>query len=208
MMVCRAGRECKVGSDGEAVCTCVASCPDHFVPVCGSNNQSYDNFCLMHRDACLTGVHISLKKKGYCSNKSIKKKSNKSEKPKEETHFEPGESNSYFVSFRSENIRKFVCFFVLVFFFSLFQFDLENEVVCFQWERDALRRQIINYFRHHTSDQSWYRPGLKSFEKQFARFFMCDTTKDNFVDANELAACVTDVPFALRTTAATNELVK
>lgn len=90
MMVCRAGRECKLGSDGEAACTCVASCPDHFVPVCGSNNQSYDNFCLMHRDACLTGVHISLKKKGYCSNKSIKKKSNKSDKVKEETHFEPG----------------------------------------------------------------------------------------------------------------------
>ena len=90
MMVCRAGRECKVGADGEAACTCIASCPDHFVPVCGSNNQSYDNFCLMHRDACLTGVHISLKKKGYCSNKSIKKKSKKSEKTKEETHFEPG----------------------------------------------------------------------------------------------------------------------
>ncbi|XP_032787033.1 follistatin-related protein 1 [Daphnia magna] len=170
MMVCRAGRECKVGADGEAACACLASCPDHFVPVCGSNNQSYDNFCLMHRDACLTGVHISLKKKGYCSNKSIKKKSSKKDNIKEENHFEP--------------------------------------VVCFQWERDALRRQIINYFRHHTADQSWYRPDLKSYEKQFARFFMCDTTKDNFVDANELAACVTEVPFALRTTTATNELVK
>ena len=86
--------------------------------------------------------------------------------------------------------------------------DLRIQVVCFQWERDALRSQIITYFRHHTADQSWYRPGLKSYEKQFARFFMCDTTKDNFVDANELAACVTEVPFALRTTTATNELVK
>lgn len=93
MMVCRAGRECKVGADGEAACACLASCPDHFVPVCGSNNQSYDNFCLMHRDACLTGVHISLKKKGYCSNKSIKKKSSKKDNIKEENHFEPGESN-------------------------------------------------------------------------------------------------------------------
>lgn len=169
MMVCRAGRECKVGADGEARCTCVASCPDHFVPVCGSNNQSYDNFCLMHRDACLTGTHISLKKKGYCSNKSIKKKP-KADKPRDDSFFEP--------------------------------------VVCFQWERDALRRQIINYFRQHTSDQSWYRSDLKKYEKLFARFYMCDTSKDNYVDANELAACVADVPFALRSTAANNELVK
>lgn len=89
-MVCRAGRECKVGEDGEARCTCVASCPDHFVPVCGSNNQSYDNFCLMHRDACLTGTHISLKKKGYCSNKSIKKKKKVKADKKEDAVFEPG----------------------------------------------------------------------------------------------------------------------
>lgn len=197
MMVCRAGRECKVGADGEAACTCLATCPDHFVPVCGSNNQSYDNFCLMHRDACLTGVHISLKKKGYCSNKSIKKKSSKKDKLKDENHFEPGKFYSIFILFVMDKI--FNCCAVLL---------GGNPVVCFQWERDALRRQIINYFRHHTADQSWYRPDLKSYEKQFARFFMCDTTKDNFVDANELAACVTEVPFALRTTAATNELVK
>ena len=107
-MVCRAGRECKVGADGEAACTCIESCPDHFVPVCGSNNQSYDNFCLMHRDACLTGVHISLKKKGYCSNKSLKKKS-KTEKQKEETHFEPGK----LISLYSSTSKNMCCIIVL-----------------------------------------------------------------------------------------------
>jgi len=95
MIVCRAGRECRVNTNGEAACRCVANCPDHFVPVCGSNNVSYDNFCLMHRDACLTGVHISLKKKGYCSNKPAKKKKTKSNKTetlatKEDALFEPG----------------------------------------------------------------------------------------------------------------------
>ena len=97
MMVCRAGRECRVDvNNGEAACRCVASCPDHFVPVCGSNNQSYDNFCLMHRDACLTGIHISLKKKGYCSNKPAKKKKTKSKAEslatQEDALFEPGPS--------------------------------------------------------------------------------------------------------------------
>lgn len=106
MMVCRAGRECKVGADGEAACACLATCPDHFVPVCGSNNQSYDNFCLMHRDACLTGVHISLKKKGYCSNKSIKKKSSKKDKLKDENHFEPGKFYSIFILFVMDKIFK------------------------------------------------------------------------------------------------------
>lgn len=175
MIVCRAGRECRVNMNGEAACRCVANCPDHFVPVCGSNNVSYDNFCLMHRDACLTGVHISLQKKGYCSNKPAKKKKTKSNKTetlatKEDALFEP--------------------------------------VVCFQWERDALRRQIITHFHQHTTDQSWYRPGLKSIEKRFARFFTCDTSKDDYLDANELATCVADVPFAMRTTEANNELVK
>ena len=106
MMVCRAGRECKVGADGEAACACLATCPDHFVPVCGSNNQSYDNFCLMHRDACLTGVHISLKKKGYCSNKSIKKKSSKKDKVKDENHFEPGKIST---RFHFESCTTFKC---------------------------------------------------------------------------------------------------
>jgi hypothetical protein len=35
-------------------------CPDNFVPVCGSNGKSYESYCLMQRDACLTGTHISL----------------------------------------------------------------------------------------------------------------------------------------------------
>lgn len=164
MMVCRAGRECRIDGNGEATCACIESCPDNFVPVCGSNGKSYDNYCLMHRDACLTGTHISLRHKGYCT------KSKKSKKAKDSTVFEP--------------------------------------VVCFQWERDALRRQMLSYFRQHTIDQSWYRPGLRYSEKVWARFYVCDTSKDNFLDANELLACLKDVPFSLRTTATNNDLVK
>lgn len=81
-------------------------------------------------------------------------------------------------------------------------------MVCFQWERDALRKQIIAHFRHHVVDQSWYRPGLKHAEKLWARFYTCDTSKDDYLDANELSTCVSDVSFHLRTTDANNELVK
>ena len=85
-----------------------------------------------------------------------------------------------------------------------------TSVVCFQWERDALRRQILSHFRQHTIDGSWYsKPGgYNKHEKLRARFNKCDTSDDTFVDANELAACVADVPFALRTTQTSNKLVK
>lgn len=62
---CRAGRECIV-SGGVAQCLCVTSCPDHDKPVCGSDGQSYDNFCLLHQKACLSGNPISVDYKGYC----------------------------------------------------------------------------------------------------------------------------------------------
>ena len=85
-----------------------------------------------------------------------------------------------------------------------------TSVVCFQWERDALRRQILSHFRQHTIDGSWYsRPGgHNKHSKLRAQFNKCDTSDDAFVDANEFAACVTDVPFALRTTQASNKLVQ
>ena len=81
-------------------------------------------------------------------------------------------------------------------------------MVCFQWERDALRRQMLSHFRQHSIDHSWYRPGLKQHEKLEAEFESCDSSADDFLDANEFAACVTDVPFALRTTPSSNKLVK
>ncbi|XP_067129323.1 follistatin-related protein 1-like isoform X2 [Centruroides vittatus] len=65
---CRAGRECKVLKSGVSVCSCIDVCPDHYAPVCGSNGISYENHCLLHRDACLRQTHISIKSKGYCKN--------------------------------------------------------------------------------------------------------------------------------------------
>merc|ERR1719369_853961 len=73
-IVCRPGRECVVES-GVARCHCAAMCPDHFAPVCGDNDQSYDNHCLLHRDACLTAIPISIEHKGYCKTQYKVKKS-------------------------------------------------------------------------------------------------------------------------------------
>lgn len=158
-LVCRAGRECV---DGE--CRCVASCPDHRTPVCGSNKRTYDNYCLMHRDACLTGQPISLRHEGRCRSDASGRQLKKTVK--------------------------------------------EEPLVCFGWERDSLRRQMLTYFRRHTRDQSWYRRGLKRSEKLWARFYVCDASKDDYLDTNEFLACLKDVPFSLRTSTIDNYLVK
>ncbi|XP_045601452.2 follistatin-related protein 1 isoform X2 [Procambarus clarkii] len=78
---CRAGRECVV-SQGAAHCQCIELCPDRFAPVCGSDGVSYDNHCLLHRHACLSGEHIKVIHKGLCKkNKQVKKKPEKKEEP-------------------------------------------------------------------------------------------------------------------------------
>lgn len=67
---------------GAAHCQCIQTCPDHFVPVCGSDDNSYDNYCLLHRHACLTEKHIRVLHKGFCKKtKQIKVKPVKKNEP-------------------------------------------------------------------------------------------------------------------------------
>lgn len=70
---CRAGRECIVEA-GQAQCQCMATCPDRYQPVCGSDERTYDNHCSLHRHACLTGEHIKVTHKGVCKKLKFTKK--------------------------------------------------------------------------------------------------------------------------------------
>ncbi|XP_047468900.1 follistatin-related protein 1-like [Penaeus chinensis] len=71
---CRAGREC-VMTNGAPHCQCQATCPDHFAPVCGTDDNSYDSHCLLHRHACLTETPIGIFHKGFCKKaKQVKPK--------------------------------------------------------------------------------------------------------------------------------------
>ena len=46
--------------------TCPQLCPHVYKPVCGTDNQSYDNVCRMQTSSCLRGVEIGLQHVGKC----------------------------------------------------------------------------------------------------------------------------------------------
>ncbi|KAK7082918.1 Follistatin-related protein 1 [Halocaridina rubra] len=75
-IVCRAGREC-VLSNGIGRCECVSTCSDNFAPVCGTDGNSYDNHCLLHRHACLSESKIGIEHKGFCKTKKKTKEAAK-----------------------------------------------------------------------------------------------------------------------------------
>jgi len=65
---CRPGRECR-SEAGRPQCVCMIHCPQHWSPVCGSDGESYDSHCHLHRAACIQGSHISPLHPGSCRKK-------------------------------------------------------------------------------------------------------------------------------------------
>jgi len=65
-LMCRPGRECRHQPGSAPHCACVLRCPEHWKPVCGSDGESYDNHCLLHRAACLSGAPVSPLHLGFC----------------------------------------------------------------------------------------------------------------------------------------------
>jgi len=65
-LMCRPGRECRQQPGSAPHCACVLRCPEHWKPVCGSDGESYDNHCLLHRAACLSGAPVSPLHPGFC----------------------------------------------------------------------------------------------------------------------------------------------
>jgi len=65
-LMCRPGRECRQQPGSAPHCACVLKCPEHWKPVCGSDGESYDNHCLLHRAACLSGAPVSPLHPGFC----------------------------------------------------------------------------------------------------------------------------------------------
>ncbi|XP_026862594.2 LOW QUALITY PROTEIN: tomoregulin-2a [Electrophorus electricus] len=47
-------------------CICDFKCNNDYVPVCGSNNENYENECLLRRDACKQQTEILVLSEGSC----------------------------------------------------------------------------------------------------------------------------------------------
>jgi len=48
---------------------CNIECKKIYLPVCGDDGQTYDNICMMRKQACLDGMEILLEHSGPCSEK-------------------------------------------------------------------------------------------------------------------------------------------
>ena len=58
---CEYGARCEDG-----VCVCPRKCPNHYDPVCGSNNITYDNDCKIMAASCESTSKITTKHRGEC----------------------------------------------------------------------------------------------------------------------------------------------
>ena len=58
-----------VNVDGNATCQCPLVCPFIEQPVCGSDNKTYSNLCVMDAESCEKKQHIKLQHEGPCEGK-------------------------------------------------------------------------------------------------------------------------------------------
>ena len=50
---------------------CVKACTTDYKPVCGSDNKTYANECVMKAESCFTKKNITVKSKGECKGKTV-----------------------------------------------------------------------------------------------------------------------------------------
>ena len=58
---------CVNNNRSEEECECVQECPKVMKEVCGSDNVTYDNECLLKKAACEKNTEIKIKEKGSCT---------------------------------------------------------------------------------------------------------------------------------------------
>lgn len=172
-VVCRAGRECVV-SGGVAQCVCVTRCADHDKPVCGTDGNSYDNFCLLHQRACVSGNHISVDYTGYCDHDialAMQEFGITTKRPAS-----PTTTTTRAPSTTTE----------------------ETLSVCYGPQRDALRDSVISHWQQGLQRLPWHAPNMTYRESLSGHFFSCDKDRDYNLRPAEVLDCFVAVPFQPR----------
>ncbi|XP_018018529.1 uncharacterized protein LOC108675058 [Hyalella azteca] len=173
-VVCRAGREC-VMSGGESQCVCVTRCPDHYKPVCGSDDRSYDNYCLLHQRACLTGEPISVEHTGYCE-RDI-------QLAMKEFGITTTRATTVVTTTPSPHVSTTT---------------EERLSVCYGPQRDAMRNTVISHWQRNIQLQPWHTANMTYRESLEGHFFACDSNRDYALRPSELLDCLSTVPFLPR----------
>ncbi|RLV90950.1 hypothetical protein DV515_00014293 [Chloebia gouldiae] len=202
--VCFQNDPCHAGGDGNWD----KKCKPHKRPVCGSNGKTYLNHCELHRDACLTGSKIQVDYDGHCKEK---KSENPAASPElihllrfflcwdvsgtqhrqdaMKPNLPPGTQNcaglfSLTLVFPSTALSPIT-------------------VVCYQSDRDELRRRVIQWLEAEIIPDGWFSKGSnysevldKYFKASRASFDDGDSRLDSteflkFVEQNETAINIT-----------------
>jgi len=155
---CRPGRECEPVPGDHPRCVCVAKCPDHWKPVCGSDGSSYDNHCELHRAACISGSPVSPIHAGFCRNDREKV---------------IGREEVLDKSFRWNETQDIEDAAVL-------------PTACFENDRNRLREFIMDWFKLNSKKQTWYSHGMSYNEELWGHFYSMDKDGDKFLDSGEM----------------------
>ena len=67
---CPYGADCVDLGSGQATCRCPPSCPSRYEPLCGTDNVTYSNPCLMRKKVCEEKRRIFVKHRGTCGGSS------------------------------------------------------------------------------------------------------------------------------------------
>ncbi|XP_022100567.1 agrin-like isoform X2 [Acanthaster planci] len=66
---CEFGK-CILDLEGNPTCVCISSCPEIYVPICGSDGVTYYSICHLQREQCLRNEAVHVISNGPCLNQS------------------------------------------------------------------------------------------------------------------------------------------
>jgi len=159
---CRPGRECKQLTRERHVCSCRENCPQNWKPVCGSDGNSYDNHCFLHKAACDSKTHISPLHSGFCrgDREAVIARQEFIQQLALWDQEEPTDKQKVFKKVPLPD-------------------------ACFENDRNRLREFLISWASLSAKKQPWYTSGMTSGEELWGHFYSADQDRDLALDTRE-----------------------
>lgn len=195
---CTPGQQCVEINPKQYECVCRIACKKHNRPVCGSDGVTYPNHCELHRTACVEERKIRILHKNKCAEEANQDKVSKDvkmHKPHQNRPHQKGhkvhklnphrkdlkahKSRPQHPHRKDDQIPKL----------EKNENGILKPLVCFQVERDALHRLIIDWFKKKTNQKEWRNSDKGYKEMLDHQFNACDRNVDHKLDPDELLQC-------------------